>query len=315
MKIRRFATGLLACWTLTHSFPPSLQACDHCRNRAAASECGCSDDRGLLDWLDSTLQRRKPVLPRLPSLRGALGSLREANCGCETRVATCGCEPHEPTCGCELSAGCKGACSGNRGGYASSAPTGGQPTPPVQSPYDDSHERPYSAPTLSEGTVVAPPHLPHSTPISPLQQPAPLETVPIPDSQVDPFLDDGVQRLRPVPARPAGIRGVQRLYRQDYDPQASRPQASGPAVHAHLSDDVPAGAYVQREIAAELPIDSGRSQLAPHSSSRLRTTSNERTRPVVDDRATQVITASGVQQGYSRNSERASDRVNPLRTR
>lgn len=87
----------------------SLLACERCDGRPQQTpcrQCGYSDDRGLLDLLDSAAGRMQDRMARvkLPTLPRPFRSRAEASCGCEL-APSCGCEI-APNCGCEIEPSC-----------------------------------------------------------------------------------------------------------------------------------------------------------------------------------------------------------------
>lgn len=260
MKVRHFFAVCLASVVWSGIANPSLQACEQCESGPVCSACCQTDDRGLLDRIDSALLRRQPQLPRgcplhLPALRegfrnGLLGNCAgscsaKPSCGCELSQANCGCEITPASCGVELS-GAAGASTAEWYGETSLAP---QPQPPSAQ----------SAPRTFQPRQQPTQRPPTAAELMPLQQHTPAEMVPTPDSQSDPFRDDSVRVLRRVPAQSVQLRPSGRAYRQSYDPQASHEP-----VRMSLSDQELSGQRRNPALARQLP----RTHLDPHGSSR-----------------------------------------------
>lgn len=273
MKVRNFIAVCLTGFAAGTSLVNSLEACDRCRGGHTCNSCGPTDDRGLLDRLDSLLQRRQPQLPPLcdpsrPLFPGvlrcpvALGDCCQCGsgpgCGCELNGPGCGCELSEPTCGCELTeANCgvemsNEGCSSHEHDNSSHSSSGSmfesqpatpldthrgripmsnipQPVPPLLPPYKEAIE-PFSS-NSSDSVVPSPPleRVPQNAPTIPKGE---NKTPPLRDSEVDPFQDESAGRLRRLPTRQVQHNQSQRVYRQNYDPQASKT-----LMHRSISDD------------------------------------------------------------------------------
>lgn len=266
MKMRRFMAICLAGLAVSNSVPQSLSACERCRGEHVCKSCQPSDDRGLLDMLDSVFVRRRPRLepvsiPRLPSLDGSLSrdmagrvtchcgsapncgcELNEPNCGCELNEPNCGCELNEPNCGCELNepnCGCelhqtgRYITHGQAGSRAATSTQSALPDDPLGESYSESYAEPYmpSSPTAIDHDSYRI-NAPKPLPVTPQPHHQPTEIVPRPDSEVDPFRDESTGRVRRIPARAVQHTQSQRDYRQSYDAQARHE-----AVRMSLSDD------------------------------------------------------------------------------
>lgn len=289
MRMRHVMAVCLASLAVSSSLPQSLLACDRCRSGQACRSCQPSDDRGLLDMLDSVLVRRRPQLspvtiPQLPSLDGSLCRAMSRRVACRCGAGPrCGCElNNEPTCGCELH---QAARHKTHGPVNSGAATSPQPTPSDEH-RDNSHlERDSKTYTSSPSDAVEQDsyriNAPRSLPEAPLPRHLPTETVPRPDSEVDPFLDESAKRVRRVPARAVQRTQPQRDYRQNYDAQARHE-----AVHMSLSDDTIGG---QPQMTADSNY-AQRQSLDVNGSSRRRVVEPTRT---ANERQPEVISASG----------------------
>lgn len=292
MTFRCWIATCFAAVAIGNGLVQQLGACDQCRGKTPCRACRPTDDRGLLDFLDSAAQKVHPCLPklrmpRLPSLDTALGKAfggqcRQADCGCEVSPScgcesspSCGCEVREPSCGCEDS----GACGCQSGQMVYSTHPTPAPSGPTHghlhsmAPYDQPYTAPMSVPD-------------HRTPPGPPAAPAPLrsttpfispEPMPLPDSEVDPFRDDSAARVRRIPARSIQYRrpaSNASNYGQNYDPQA---------------------AVVPAQIRRSDGVETQASRLAldATSSSRLRSTRSSFQSSLSDDSESAVITASG----------------------
>lgn len=260
MKVRHFFAVCLASVVCSGVANPSLQACEQCESEPVCSACCQTDDRGLLDRIDSALLRRQPQLPRgcplhLPALRegfrnGLLGNCgggcgAKPSCGCELSQASCGCEITPASCGVELF-GTAGASTAEWYGESIAVP---QPQPPMAQ----------SAPRTFQPRQQPTQRPPVAAELMPLQQHTPAEMVPTPDSQSDPFQDDSVRVLRRVPAQSVQLRPSGRAYRQSYDPQASHEP-----IRMSLSDQELSTQRRNPALASQLP----GTNLDPHGSSR-----------------------------------------------
>lgn len=223
MRIRHFFAVCLASMVWSGSANLSLLACEECDNGHVCSVCCQSDDRGLLDRIDSALVRRQPhlphgYLPQLPLLRdtfrngvlGNCGGSAAPNCGCELSQATCGCEVTPASCGVEIPSVTRESTVQRQ--RNSSAPSQAAiPSPEIApdafQPRQQLIKRPQAAPQAAPQAV-------------PLPQRMPAETTPTPDSESDPFRDDSARVLRRVPAQSVQLRPSGSVYRQSYDPQA-----------------------------------------------------------------------------------------------
>lgn len=283
MKVRHFFAVCLASVVWSGIANSSLLACEECNSGHVCNACCQSDDRGLLDRIDSALVRRQPHLPRvclpqLPSLRdtfqdGLLGNCgcgAGPSCGCELSPASCGCEITPASCGVELSGVARRpAAQWQRNSNSPSQPD--VPSPEIASDAFQPRQQPVHRPQAA-------------TQVMPLQQHMPAETVPAPDNENDPFRDDSARVLRRVPAQSVQLRPSGRAYRQSYDPQARHE-----SVRMSLSDQ---GLPGQRRNPTSLSQRPGTS-LDAHGSSRQGNVahdvqpSNQRPLPA-------VVTASGM---------------------
>jgi len=317
MRMRHFMAVCLASLAVSNSVPQSASACEHCRGGHVCSSCQPSDDRGLLDMLDSVLVRRRPRLapvsiPRLPSLDGSLCRAMAGrvacrcgagpDCGCELNEPACGCELNEPTCGCELHQTGRYNSHGQASSRAATSPQPALPYEPLGESYSESYCEPYmlSPPAAIEkdsDRIGAPQPLPVAP--QPLHQPA--EIVPRPDSEVDPFRDESAGRVRRIPARAVQHTQSQRDYRQSYDAQARQE-----AVRMSLTDD-PMGGLPQM---TEDSNYARRQNLDTNGSSRRRTVEPARS---PTEHPPEVITASGQQALSSGRSNPDSSHDNSSR--
>ena len=180
-------------------------------------ECQKCSKKGLLSSAEKMVSKLQSHTKKLFGFRKKKSDCSAApSCGCETKCEpNCGCEPEpncgceiEPTCGCETTPSCDSCCSANAGAINRYAPA-------------------QSVPTVT----------PEST--------MPTVPAPIPDSQVDPFMDDAVNRIRKVPAKRINYQVPRKQpYGNRYDPQASR------GVRLHLKDSnigSPVSAETQKE--------------------------------------------------------------------
>lgn len=303
MRMRHFMAVCLASLAVSNSVPQSLSACEQCRGGHVCSSCQPSDDRGLLDRLDALLIRRRPRLSPvsiacLPALDGRLCRTVATravcrcgtgpNCGCELNEPTCGCELSEPTCGCELHQ----AGPYHTLGHANS----GLATSPRPVPRAERQDEPYW-----EESYSAPPHLSNPPaagrnryqpdapvpqpvapqPVAPLPRHQPTETVPRPDSEVDPFRDESTGRVRRIPARAVQLTPSHRDDRQSYDAQARHKP-----VHMSLTDDAIIG---QPQMSLGMN-HTQRQTLDANGSSRHRAAESMRAAP---ERLPEVVSASG----------------------
>lgn len=229
MRMRHFMAVCLASLAVSNSVPQSLSACDHCRVGQACSSCQPSDDRGLLDKLDSFLMHRRPQLspvtiPRLPTLDGSLVRAVTGRTARRWSAETgCGCELNEPTCGCELHQTGRYHTHGQAGSRAAISPYPAPLYEQLGESYSESYSEPYTPiPPAAVEDERYRTDGPHSLPDAPLPNYQPEEVVPHPDSEVDPFRDESAGRVRRIPARAVQHTQPQRDYRQSYDSQARR---------------------------------------------------------------------------------------------
>ena len=302
MRMRHVMAVCLASLAIGNSVPQSLSACERCRGGHVCSTCQPSDDRGLLDRLDAFLVRRRPKLepvtiPRLPSIDGSLCRAVAGRVACRCGAGpNCGCELNEPTCGCELHQAGRYVTHGQAGAGVAISP---QPSPPSEqmnaSRGGGSYSQPYStSPPATAEQESYRPNTPKSLPASPLPLNQPKETVPRPDSEVDPFRDESAGRVRRIPARAVQHTPSPREYRQSYDAQARHEPA-----RRSLTDDALRG---QSPVPASLS-RTRYQDLDAHGSSRQRAVEPIRTTP---ERLPEVISASGQQAaGYGRSSSDA----------
>ncbi|MEZ6149279.1 MAG: hypothetical protein R3C09_04085 [Pirellulaceae bacterium] len=299
MRMRHFMAVCLAGLAVSNSVPESLSACERCRGEHLCKSCQPSDDRGLLDMLDSVLVRRRPRLepvsiPRLPSLDGSLSRAvagrvtcqcgSAPDCGCELNEPNCGCELNEPTCGCELHQTDRYITHGQAGSRAAISTQSALPDEPLGESYSESYSAPYmpSSPTAIEHDSYRI-DAPRPLPVTPQPHHQPTEIVPRPDSEVDPFRDESTGRVRRIPARAAQHTPSQRDDRQSYDAQARHE-----AVRMSLSDD-PTGEPAQPTVDSNY---ARRQNLDVNGSSRRRTVEPAHS-PAVH--LPEVVTASGLQ--------------------
>ncbi len=290
MRVRHFFAVCLASMVWSGSANLSLLACEQCESSHVCNACCQSDDRGLLDRIDSALQRRQPnlqrvCLPQLPSLRGNCGWGTAASCGCELSRASCGCEIAPANCGAELSV------------------LDGQPAEQLQ----------WSSKALSQADVPSPQiasdafqprqkpvqHAPATPQVTPLPQHIPAEMIPAPDSESDPFRDDSARVLRRVPVQSIQLRPSGSAYRQSYDPQARHESA-----RKSLSDHSLPGQRPDPTSLSQHP----RTKFDTHGSSRQGSFAPE-TQPSSQRQLPAVVTASGLAtSGYEQQALRVSSR-------
>lgn len=227
MRVRHLFAVCLASVVWSGSANLSLLACEECDSSHACSECCQSDDRGLLDRIDSALMRRQPQLPRgylpqLPLVRDTFRNGLLGNCGCNASPS-CGCELRQASCGCEVTPASCGVEMLNMPGEATTQ-SSAQPSAPWQSNSSVPVQADIPAPEIAADTFQPRQQLiqrpPAASQIKPLPQHMPAETVPTPESEVDPFRDDSARVLRRVPAQSIQLRPSGSAYRQSYDPQA-----------------------------------------------------------------------------------------------
>lgn len=282
MKVRHFFAVCLAGAVWCGIVNPWLLACEQCDSRHACSACCQSDDRGLLDRIDSALQRRQPhlqrlCLPQLPSLQG--------NCGCGTASASCGCEIAPASCGAELSV-LDGRTARPLQSNSSAPSRSDVPSPQIESDAFRPRQKPVK-------------HAPPTPQVVPLPQRVPAEVVPTPDSEIDPFRDDSARVLRRAPVQSVQLRPSGSVYRQSYDPQARQE-----SVRTSLSGHALPGQRQNPTSLSQLPP----TRLDAHGSSR-QEHSAPTTQPSGERPLPAVVTASGMaNSGYQQQSPRTSSR-------
>jgi hypothetical protein len=188
-KRSKFAIALFA--TLSVVASSATRACDDCKpNCTKCKSAVVCDDKGLLSIIDTFAGRiQSGVRASLPQVNlPKLGS----SCNCKSSPKS-SCDGG-PSCGCE-----SGRVSA--GEFHRPAPTRLTPScaPPMQ------------------------PHVrsePVELPSGPMPLPREPESVPVPESSVDPFMDDSVSRVRKLPARTILYTKPSNRYRESYDPQA-----------------------------------------------------------------------------------------------
>ncbi len=307
MKVRHLFAVCVASMVWSGVVTPSVLACEKCdREHVCSGHCQ-SDDRGLLDRIDSALMRRQPrlpqgCLPQLPSLRGTFQAsllghcCAGPSCGCEVTQASCGCEMAAASCGVERA----GGPGHSEAQWHSESHVGSQPAVPSVHSDPSSFQppafkpRPQPVETLQE--------IPQ---VQPLPQRMPVEMVPRPDSEHDPFRDDSVRALRRVPAQSVQLRPSQRAYRQSYDPQASHE-----SVRISLSD---------QELPNQRQMQTRLSQLPRTGLDEQRSSRQGNIAPVGPPNGQQplpaVVTASGLSRADSRDLQRQPEAgYNPLRS-
>lgn len=219
MRVRHLFAVCLASVVWSGSANLSLLACEECDSGHVCSVCCQSDDRGLLDRIDSALMRRQPhlphgYLPQLPLVRDTFRNGLLRNCGCSASP-NCGCEIRQASCGCEVTPASCGVEMLNMPGESTDQWQSNL-TAPVQLDVP-SPEITTDAFQPRQQLIQRPPA---ASQIKSLPQHMPAETVPTPDSESDPFRDDSARVLRRVPAQSIQLRPSGSAYRQSYDPQA-----------------------------------------------------------------------------------------------
>lgn len=194
-----FASICLA-YALTAAVPANLEAgCGNpnCATCSTQSACGCSTcskskSKGLLSAADK-------LVSKLFSFKKKKSQCSSApSCGCET-VPSCDC-PSEPSCGCEVEPTC--GCEIEPSCGCEMEPSCGCST------------------TYSPNTGAINRYVPQQS--MPEVKPAVPAPTPLPDAELDPFMDDAVNRIRKVPARRINYQVPKKLpYGNRYDPQAS----------------------------------------------------------------------------------------------
>lgn len=191
MKKTHFKIGLLTACLISVSSVASAQSCGAVS--CASGSCKCSkkhcDDKGLLEVINSSASNFESRLASLIPDRDQPGVKAKSQCGC---------------------AKCAGVAS--------------HPVPPKNSAHTAPHIKP---PVAQPDSVKA-----HKVPANPIVDPVPVpapktttpETVPIPDSRVNPFKDEPstTRNMRAVPSRPASYLRSNERIQVDYDPQASK---------------------------------------------------------------------------------------------
>ncbi|MEZ6081792.1 MAG: hypothetical protein R3C56_40800 [Pirellulaceae bacterium] len=167
MRMRHFMAVCLAGLAVSNSVPESLSACERCRGEHLCKSCQPSDDRGLLDMLDSVLgtppattgasEHSTSPIARWKFVSRLAGRVTcqcgsAPDCGCELNEPNCGCELNEPTCGCELHQTDRYITHGQAGSRAAISTQSALPDEPLGESYSESYSAPYmpSSPTAIE---------------------------------------------------------------------------------------------------------------------------------------------------------------------